>query len=644
MIKITLPDGSVREYAKGTTSMDIAKSISEGLARKVLAAQVNGEVYDMSRAINDDASFKLLTWDDSEGKSTFWHSSAHLMAEAVQSAFPHAKFWVGPALDKGFYYDIDLGDNKMTEDDLVALEKKMNELAKQNNPYVRKSIPKDEAIQYFTEKGDEYKLDLLSNLTDGEISFYTQGSFTDLCRGPHIPATGFIKAIKLTSIAGAYWKGNEKNKQLTRIYGVTFPNQKELDEYLLMLEEAKKRDHRKLGKELGIFTMDDMVGQGLPLWLPNGGIIIEELERLAKETESAAGYKRVVTPHIAKEEMYLTSGHLPYYADSMFPPMELDGTKYYLRAMNCPHHHKIYDAEPKSYKDLPFRIAEYGTCYRYEQSGELFGLMRVRCLHMNDAHIYCSKSQFADEFRAVNEMYLKYFKIFGIDKYVMRLSLHEPSKRGQKYIDAPELWEQTESMVRQTLIESNIPFIEVQDEAAFYGPKIDVQIWSAIGREFTLATNQVDFNSGNKFKLSYTTQNNTTDVPLIIHRAPLGTHERFIGFLLEHYAGKFPTWIAPLQVKILPISDKFMDYANTILQTLKKADIRVEIDDRNEKIGKKIRDTEMMKVPYMLVIGEKEMNEGKVAIRRQGKGDLGVKGLEEFVSELVVEIAERRGE
>ena len=644
MIKITLPDGSVREYEAGSTSMDVAKSISEGLARKVLAANVNGEVWDMSRPIHTDANFKLLTWDDAEGKNTFWHSSAHLMAEAVQDTFPHAKFWVGPALDKGFYYDIDLGDSKMTEDDLHVLEKKMNELAKQNNAYLRKAMPKAEAIQYFTEKGDEYKLDLLTNLADGEITFYTQGGFTDLCRGPHIPNTGFIKAIKLTSLAGAYWKGNEKNKQLTRIYGVTFPNQKELDEYILMLEEAKKRDHRKLGKELGIFTMDDMVGQGLPLWLPNGGIVIEELERLAKETESAAGYKRVVTPHIAKEEMYLTSGHLPYYADSMFPPMELDGTKYYLRAMNCPHHHKIFDAEPKSYKDLPFRIAEYGTCYRYEQSGELFGLMRVRCLHMNDAHIYCSKEQFADEFRAVNDMYLKYFKIFGIDKYVMRLSLHEPSKRGQKYIDAPELWEQTEAMVRETLIESNIPFIEVQDEAAFYGPKIDVQIWSAIGREFTLATNQVDFNSGNKFKLSYTTQHNNTDVPLIIHRAPLGTHERFIGFLLEHYAGKFPTWLAPLQVKVLPISDKFMDYSNLVLNTLKKAGIRAEVDDRNEKIGKKIRDTEMMKVPYMLVIGEKEMNENFVSIRRQGKGDLGSKELLSFVNELSQEISERRGE
>ena len=644
MIKITLPDGAVREYIKGISAIDIAKSISEGLARKVLAANINGQVWDAARPIEGDASVKLLTWDDADGKSTFWHSSAHLMAEAVELTFPAVKFWVGPALDNGFYYDMDLGDQKITEEDLVQLEKKMNELAKQSNSYVRKEISKDEALKYFSEKGDEYKLDLLNGLTDGEITFYTQGGFTDLCRGPHIPNTGFIKAIKLTSIAGAYWKADEKNKQLTRIYGITFPNQKELDAYLVMLEEAKKRDHRKLGKELGIFTMDDNVGPGLALWMPNGTVIIEELEKLAKETENAAGYKRVVTPHIAKESMYLTSGHLPYYADSMFPPMEMDGEKYYLKPMNCPHHHKIFDAGQKSYKDLPYRIAEYGTCYRYEQSGELFGLMRVRCLHMNDAHIYCSKEQFAQEFRAVNEMYIKYFKIFGVDKYVMRLSLHDPAKLGQKYVNEPQLWKETEDMVRKVLIDTNTPFVEVQNEAAFYGPKIDVQIWSTIGKEFTLATNQVDFAQGQSFKLSFTNKDNHPEVPLIIHRAPLGTHERFIGFLLEHYAGKFPAWLAPLQVKILPISDKFMDYANTILQTLKNADIRAEIDDRNEKIGKKIRDTEVAKVPYMLVIGEKEMNEGKIAVRRQGKGDLGVKDVAEFVKELVAEIKERRGE
>lgn len=644
MIKITLPDGAVREYEAGSSAFDVAKSISEGLARKVLAASINGEVWDLHRPIESDSSLKLLTWDDTDGKSTFWHSSAHLMAEAVEAAFPGVKFWVGPAIDKGFYYDMDLGDRKITEEDLLALEKKMNELAKQKNPYLRKAMSKADAIQYFTEKGDEYKLDLLSNLTDGEITFYTQGGFTDLCRGPHIPNTGFIKAIKLTSVAGAYWKGDEKNKQLTRVYGVTFPEQKELDEYLLMLEEAKKRDHRKLGKELGIYTMDDNVGPGLILWMPNGTVIIEELEKLAKQTENAAGYKRVVTPHIAKESMYLTSGHLPYYADSMFPPMEMDGEKYYLKAMNCPHHHKIFDAEQRSYKDLPYRIAEYGTCYRYEQSGELFGLMRVRCLHMNDAHIYCSKEQFAQEFKAVNDMYLKYFKIFGIDKYVMRLSLHDPEKLGQKYVNEPELWLETEELVRSVLIETGVPFVEVKGEGAFYGPKIDVQIWSAIGREFTLATNQVDFAQSRSFKLSFANQNNEPEVPLIIHRAPLGTHERFIGFLLEHYAGKFPTWLAPLQVKILPISDKFMDYANTVKQALFDADIRVEIDDRSEKIGKKIRDTELARVPYMLVIGEKEMNEGKVSIRRQGKGDLGAKSVDDFVKEISLEIEDRVAE
>ena len=644
MVKITFPDGAVRQYEKGTTALDIAKSISEGLARKVLAANINGQVWDATRPINEDATIKLLTWNDAEGKSTFWHSSAHLMAEAVESLFPNVKFWVGPPVENGFYYDMDLGDRKMTEEDLARLEKKMNELAKQNNIYARKEISKKEAIKYFSDKGDEYKLDLLQNLNDGEITFYSQGKFTDLCRGPHIPNTGFIKAIKLTNIAGAYWKGDEKNKMLTRVYGVTFPSQKELDEYLQMLEEAKRRDHRKLGKELGIYTMDDDVGPGLILWMPNGTVIIEELEKLAKETELEAGYKRVVTPHIAKESMYLTSGHLPYYADSMYPPMEMEGEKYYLKSMNCPHHHKIYAAEPKSYRDLPYRLAEYGTVYRYEQSGELFGLMRVRCLHMNDAHIYCTKEQFNDEFRAVNDMYLKYFKIFGIDKYVMRLSLHSAEKLGVKYVNHPELWNETEAMVRNVLIESNIPYVEVQDEAAFYGPKIDVQIFSVIGREFTLATNQVDFSQSRSFKLQYTTHDNKTDTPLIIHRAPLGTHERFIGFLLEHYGGKLPVWLSPVQVKILPISDKFLEYAKTILHKLKKADIRAEIDDRNEKIGKKIRDTELMKVPYMLVIGEKEMNEGKASIRRQGKGDLGAKLVEEFIVEIKKEIEERVGE
>ncbi|MDP1765246.1 MAG: threonine--tRNA ligase [Sediminibacterium sp.] len=642
MINIRFPDGAVRQYETGSTALAIAQSISEGLARKILAASINGQVWDATRPITMDATLKLLTWNDAEGQNTFWHSSAHLMAEAVETLYPGVKFWVGPALDKGFYYDMDLGNRKMTEEDLLILEKKMNELAKKANRYIRKEISKAEATRYFTEKGDEYKLDLLGNLTDGDITFYTQGGFTDLCRGPHIPDTGFIKAIKLTSISGAYWKGNEKNKMLTRVYGVSYPSQKELDAYVLMLEEAKKRDHRKLGKELSIFTMDEDIGPGLILWMPNGTVIIEELEKLAKETEEDAGYKRVVTPHIAKENLYITSGHLPYYQESMFPPMELDGTKYYLKAMNCPHHHKIYDAEQKSYKDLPYRLAEYGTCYRYEQSGELFGLMRVRCLHMNDAHIYCTKEQFAQEFKAVNEMYLTYFEIFGIDKYVMRLSLHDPAKLGQKYINEPELWLETEEMVRQVLIESGTPFVEVQDEGAFYGPKIDVQIWSTIGREFTLATNQVDFAQGRRFNLSFTNKDNTPETPLIIHRAPLGTHERFIGFLLEHYAGNFPVWLAPLQVKILPISDKFLDYAGMVHKQLRKAGVRVEIDDRQEKIGKKIRDTELLKVPYMLVVGEKEMNENKLSVRRHGKGDMGTQELSAFISIITDEIENRK--
>ncbi|MBK6329855.1 MAG: threonine--tRNA ligase [Bacteroidetes bacterium] len=642
MINITFPDGNVRQYESGVSSMDVAKSISEGLAKKILVAELNGEVVDLSRPITTDSTIKLITWEDAVGKNTFWHSSAHLMAEAVESVFPGVKFWVGPALDNGFYYDMDLGDRQMTEEDLALLENKMAELAKLNNSYIREEISKKDAVSYFFEKNDEYKLDLLQNLADGGITFYKQGNFTDLCRGPHIPHTGHIKAIKLTNIAGAYWKGDEKNKQLTRVYGVTFPNAKLLEEHLLMLEEAKKRDHRKLGKELSIYTMNDDIGPGLILWMPNGTIIIEELEKLAKETEEAAGYKRVVTPHIAKENLYITSGHLPYYADSMYPPMELDGTKYYLKAMNCPHHHKIFDAEPHSYKDMPLRLAEYGTCYRYEQSGELFGLMRVRCLHMNDAHIYCSKEQFAEEFKAVNAMYLKYFKIFGIEKYVMRLSLHDPEKLGQKYVNEPELWLETEDLVRKVLIETGVPFVEVKGEGAFYGPKIDVQIWSAIGREFTLATNQVDFAQPRSFRLSFTNQHNEQEIPLIIHRAPLGTHERFIGFLLEHFAGKLPMWLAPVQAKILPISDKFMDYCVDIKQKMKARGIRVEIDDRSEKIGKKIRDTELLKVPYMLVVGEKEMAEHGVSLRMQGKGDQGLIQVDSLISGMVDLIQNRR--
>ena len=630
MIKITFPDQNVREYPKGTTSLEIAKSISEGLARNVLSAKVNGEVWDASRPIQTDATIQLLTWDSQEGKSTMWHSSAHLMAEALEALYPGVKFGIGPPVDNGFYYDIDLGGQIISPEDFKKIEDKMLELAKKGNKYIRQEISKEKAIDFFKEKGDEYKLDLLNDLTDGTITFYTQGNFTDLCRGPHIPDTGFIKAAKLMNIAGAYWRGDESKKQLTRIYGITFPKKSQLEEYLVMVEEAKKRDHRKIGKEMEIFTFDDDVGPGLPLWLPNGAVMIEQLEKLAKYTEQRAGYKRVRTPHIAKESMYITSGHLPYYEDSMFPPMIFDGEKYYLKAMNCPHHHKIFKELNVSYRDLPVRLAEYGTCYRYEQSGELFGLMRVRCLQMNDAHIYCTRDQFADEFRAVNEMYLKYFKIFNIEKYVMRFSTHKAEKLGKKYVDNPELWKETEDMVRQVLIDSKIPYIEVADEAAFYGPKIDVQVWSAIGREFTLATNQVDFAVPARFGLTYRSSKNEMETPICIHRAPLGTHERFIGFLIEHFAGDFPIWLTPTQVNILPISEKYNDYSKKLLELLINSDIRGLVDNRDEKIGKKIRDSELKKHPYMLIIGEKEYNENKVSVRRHGEGDLGSFSLAEF--------------
>lgn len=636
-IRITFPDGAVREYPAGITALEIAKSISEGLARNVLSAKINGNVWDATRPIHEDASLALLTWNDTDGKKTFWHSSAHLLAEALESLYPGIKLGIGPPIENGFYYDIDFGDKTFSSEDFAKVEAKMNELARQENAFVRREMPKQAAIDYFTEKQDPYKLELLQDLNDGEITFYEQGAFTDLCRGPHIPHTGFIKAIKLISTAGAYWRGSEKNKQLTRVYAITFPKKAELDEYLMMLEEAKKRDHRKLGKELEIFTFDDDVGPGLPLWLPNGGQIIETLETFAKQTEKEHGYQRVKTPHIARESMYLKSGHLPYYKDSMFPPMELDGEKYYLKAMNCPHHHKIFGALPRSYKDLPIRLAEYGTCYRYEQSGELFGLMRVRSLQMNDAHIYCTEAQFEQEFRSVNELYLRYFKVFGIEKYVMRFSKHDPAKLGQKYINNPELWEKTENMVRDVLVRSGIPFVEVEDEAAFYGPKIDIQVWSAIGREFTLATNQVDFAQAERFDLNFINDKNEKERPIIIHRAPLSTHERFVGFLLEHYAGNFPVWLAPRQVAILPISDKFLDYAIHVAEFLKKADIRAFVDERSEKAGRKIRDAEVAKIPYMLIVGEKEAAAGEVSVRKHGGTDLGSIALQAFAEQVVSE-------
>jgi threonyl-tRNA synthetase len=638
MIKITFPDGNIREYQEGVTSMEVAKSISEGLARKILSAEVNGEVWDLSRPITSDATVKLLTWDDPKGKNTFWHSSAHLMAEALEALYPGVKLGIGPAIDHGFYYDIDLGGRVLTVEELPKIETKMKELAKTNSAYIRKEVSKADAIEYFTQKGDEYKLELISDLEDGSITFYSQGNFVDLCRGPHIPETGVIKAVKLLNIAGAYWRGDEKNKMLTRLYGITFPKQSELDEYMVMLEEAKKRDHRKLGKELEIYTTDDEVGQGLILWMPNGAAIIEQLEKLAKRKEEQAGYVRVKTPHIAKEDLYLTSGHLPYYADSMYPPMEMEGVKYYLKAMNCPHHHKIFSAAPRSYRDLPLRFAEYGMCYRYEESGALFGLMRVRGLNMNDAHIYCTEEQFESEFKAVNDMYLNYFRIFGIDKYVMRFSTHEPKKLGQKYLDNPELWKKTEDMVRRVMDDAGIPYIEVPDEAAFYGPKIDIQIYSAIGREFTLATNQVDFGQPLRFGLTYTDRDNQPKMPLVIHRAPLGTHERFIGFLLEHYAGNFPVWLAPVQVAILPISDKYNEYCQEVINVLKNNEIRTYFDTRSEKIGRKIRDAEVKKIPLMLIIGEQEMNSRTLSLRKHGEGDKGSITAEELARMINEEI------
>ncbi len=636
-VVITLPDGAQKEYPVGVTPMEVAMSISEGLARNVLSAKLNDVVVDASTPITTNVSLQLLTWKDDEGKQTYWHSSAHLLAEALESLYPGIKLAIGPPIQNGFYYDIDFGDHKFSADDFEAVEKKMAELAKQSSPFQRKEVSKQDAITYFTEKGDPYKLELIQDLADGSITFYTQGNFTDLCRGPHIPHTGHIKSIKLLNTAGAYWRGDEKNKQLTRIYGITFPKKAELDEYLMMLEEAKKRDHRKLGKELEIYTFDDDVGPGLPLWLPNGGTIIELLETYAKKVEKEAGYFRVKTPHIARESMYIKSGHLPYYKESMFPPMEIDGVNYYLKAMNCPHHHKIFAATPKSYRDLPIRLAEYGTCYRYEQSGELFGLMRVRSLQMNDAHIYCTEEQFEREFQGVNALYLKHFEKFGIDKYVMRFSKHDPAKLGKKYIDMPELWVKTEAMVRRVLDKMGVNYIEVEDEAAFYGPKIDIQVWSAIGREFTLATNQVDFAQAERFDLYFTNENNERERPIIIHRAPLSTHERFVGFLLEHYAGNFPVWLAPKQVIVLPISDKYADYAEEVGNLLKKSDIRASVDHRAEKAGKKIRDAEVAKIPYMIIVGEKEQASGNVSVRMHGGTDLGTMELQQFAEKILNE-------
>ncbi len=570
------------------------------------------------------------------------HSLSHVMAAAILSFYPDTKLAIGPAVDNGFYYDMEFS-TPITDKDFSKIENKMRELLKKWKGFERQEISADEAKKLFA--NNPYKLELIDGIIKegGVITTYTSGDFTDLCAGGHVDDVKEIEStsFKLDRIAGAYWRGDEKNKMLTRVYGLAFDNKIELENYIKLREESEKRDHRKLGKELKIFTFDEDVGAGLALWLPNGTVLVEELEKLGKETENDAGYLRVKTPHIAKDSMYLKSGHLPYYEDSMFPPMEYEGGKYYLKAMNCPHHHKIFGSDKKSYKDLPVRLAEYGTCYRHEKSGELFGLMRVRCLSMNDAHIYCTEDQFADEFRAVNEMYLKYFKIFGVEKYVMRFSTHDPKKLGEKYVNEPALWKKTEDMVRKVLIDSKIPYVEIPNEAAFYGPKIDVQVWSAIGREFTLATNQVDFAVPKRFGLTYTTKDGKEETPLCIHRAPLGTHERFIGFLIEHYAGNFPTWLAPTQIKIIPVRENHNDYAQKIAKELKAIGVRVEIDITDEGMGKKIRAGKNMKIPYMLVIGDKEIESNELTLETRGKEGGDKITLENLKTKLIEEIKNR---
>ncbi len=635
MIHITLPDGSVREYAPGTSAADVAKSISEGLARKVLAAEVNGEVWDSSRPIQNDAALRLLTWDDKNAKSTFWHSSAHLMAEALESFYPGTKFAIGPPIETGFYYDIDLGENSIGDEDLKKIEDKMKELAKTGSVYKREDISKENAIAYFREKGDQYKLELLEGLADGTITFYTQGNFTDLCRGPHIPNTSFIKAVKLTSIAGAYWRGDEKNKMLTRIYGVTFPAQKELDEYLLLLEEAKKRDHRKLGKELELFTFSEKVGSGLPLWLPKGAMLRERLQQFLQKAQIETGYLPVITPHIGSKQLYVTSGHWEKYGKDSFRPITTpqEGEEFMLKPMNCPHHCEIYKSSPRSYKDLPLRLAEFGTVYRYEQSGELHGLTRVRGFTQDDAHLFCMPEQVNNEFKKVIDLVLYVFESLGFTEYTAQVSLRDKDDRS-KYIGSESNWEIAEQAIIEAAAEKGLKTVIEYGEAAFYGPKLDFMVRDALGRKWQLGTIQVDYNLPERFELEYVDSDNTRKRPVMIHRAPFGSMERFIAVLIEHCAGNLPLWLASLQVKVLPIGDKFSEYAHSVASQLKAADIRAEVDDRNEKIGRKIRDTEVMKVPYMLVVGEKEMNEGTVSLRKHGEGDKGSFTLDAFISEM----------
>lgn len=639
MINITLPDGSIREYQEGVTALDVAKSISEGLARKVLAAEVDGEVWDATRPVQKDAHLKLLTWDDAGAKSTFWHSSAHLLAEAVEALYPGSKFGIGPAIDRGFYYDIDFGEHKLIEEDLGKIEAKMKELAKQANPYLRTEISKNAAIEYFTDKQDQYKLELIDGLEDGSITFYEQGAFTDLCRGPHLPNTGFIKAIKLMSIAGAYWRGNEKNKMLTRIYGVTFPKASELEAHLLLLEEAKKRDHRKLGKELELFAFSEKVGSGLPLWLPKGAMLRERLQQFLQKVQLDTGYLPVITPHIGSKQLYITSGHWEKYGADSFRPITTpqEGEEFMLKPMNCPHHCEIYKTQPRSYKDLPLRLAEFGTVYRYEQSGELHGLTRVRGFTQDDAHLFCRPDQVKDEFKKVIDLVMYVFHSLDFHDFTAQISLRDKDDRS-KYIGTEENWEIAENSIIEVAAEKGLKTVIEYGEAAFYGPKLDFMVKDALGRSWQLGTIQVDYNLPERFELEYVDSDNTRKRPVMIHRAPFGSMERFIAVLLEHCGGDLPLWLAPEQVKILPISDKYEAYATEVAAALKKADIRSSIDNRSEKIGRKIRDTELMKTPYMLIVGEKEAADNTVAVRRHGEGDLGSQPLDEFISAVQAQV------
>ena len=635
MIKITLPDGSVREYEKGTSSLQIAQSISEGLARNVLAAKVNNEVWDAGRPINADSSINLLTWNDTLGKETMWHSSAHLMAEALEALYPGVKFWVGPPLENGFYYDVDLNGQVLTPADFEKIEQKMLELARQNNTYIRKEISKADAITYFKDKDDVYKLDLLERLEDGTITLYTQGNFTDLCRGPHIPNTGFIKAAKILNIAGAYWKGDEKNKMLTRIYGITFPKDKELKEYLVMLEEAKKRDHRKLGKELELFTFSEKVGLGLPLWLPKGAMLRERLIQFMQKAQTKAGYLPVVTPHIALKDLYVCSGHYEKYGSDSFQPIKTphEGEEFFLKPMNCPHHCEIYKSSPKSYKDLPVRYAEFGTVYRYEQKGELHGLTRVRGFTQDDAHLFVRPDQVKEEFCKVIDLVMYVFNALDFKDYTAQISLRDPENK-EKYIGSDENWKLAEQAIIESSAEKGLRTVVELGEAAFYGPKLDFMVKDALGRKWQLGTIQVDYNLPERFELEYTGSDNLKHRPVMIHRAPFGSLERFIAVLIEHCAGNFPLWLTPDQIAILPISEKYNDYAQNVLNLLSNFDVRGFVDDRNEKIGKKIRDNEIKKIPFMLVVGEKEEAEQTVAVRAHGKGDVGSFAIADFAAYL----------